>query len=436
MPSLLMHLVPLCNLQPNIGMLGDDAKNGLQSMTSSELMTRCLHVYDDIVDFMLAIYGRVCGLKASEFMVLLSRVFLEYSSGWRPQVGLFVVRDCALRSVLLKLYPLLRHFLIRHHLPSEMVEERFIGDEVRSSELDTSLSSSDDPVDIKEDMVTSKPSTSSLSTPFQALIKECVLEEKHLKNLRKCFQFPTEMKMCLPRPGEKACAFAHGHVCFYEADFLCGLHFPIHPIIHELLDHLKIAHGQLVPNAWRMVVVESSSKLEEATFGMGSSSFGLLSSYEDFNKLVDPQFLYDHCLGPKPLAYVQRLLLRAERSMATCFSHDRYACAMEKKNQPLSEISTSLAKRLKAESSLCKLKSCLLHLGLAKERRRRALSSVPSHELVNHHIHKLVQVLGESLRLMTDYLAMEEKAAMTNSRAETTEAEGSRLRKDLVKAMN
>jgi len=77
-----------------------------------------------------------------------------------------VVQDYALRPVLLELYPLLRHFLIRHHLVSEMIEERFVGDEVRSSELDMSLLSSDDLVGIKEDMVTSKPSTSSLSKPF------------------------------------------------------------------------------------------------------------------------------------------------------------------------------------------------------------------------------------------------------------------------------
>uniref|UniRef100_A0A7N2LYE7 Uncharacterized protein n=1 Tax=Quercus lobata TaxID=97700 RepID=A0A7N2LYE7_QUELO len=40
----------------------------------------------------------------------------------------------------------------------------------------------------------SKPSTSSSSKPFQALIKECVLEWKHLKNLRKHFQFSVETK--------------------------------------------------------------------------------------------------------------------------------------------------------------------------------------------------------------------------------------------------
>lgn len=40
---------------------------------------------------------------------------------------------------------------------------------------------------------------------------------------------------------------------------------------------------------------------------------------EDFDKLVDPRFLYDHCLGPEPSAYVQRLLFRADRSKFLAF---------------------------------------------------------------------------------------------------------------------
>ena len=70
-----------------------------------------------------------------------------------------------------------------------------------------------------------------------------------MKRFRRRFQFPFETKIRLPRQGEKACAFAHGHVCFYEADFLCGLCLPIRPFIHELLDNFKIAPSQLVPNA-------------------------------------------------------------------------------------------------------------------------------------------------------------------------------------------
>lgn len=60
--------------------------------------------------------------------------------------------------------------------------------------------------------------------------------------------------MRLPHSNEKACAFAYDDGCFYEATFLCGLHFPIHPFILELLDHLKVGPGQIVSNAWRTIV--------------------------------------------------------------------------------------------------------------------------------------------------------------------------------------
>ncbi|XP_050259657.1 uncharacterized protein LOC126704670 [Quercus robur] len=66
----------------------------------------------------------------------------------------------------------------------------------------------------------------------------------------------------------------------------------------------------------------------------------------------------------------------------------------------------------------------------------KGLSSIPSHKLVSHHIHKLVQVLGESLHLMTDYLNSEEKVVMANSKIDSIEAESSKLRKDLIEAMH
>ena len=75
-----------------------------------------------------------------------------------------------------------------------------------------------------------------------------------MRRIRKLFQFLAEKKVCLPYPDEKAYAFALGQVCFYEATFLCGLQFPVRPFIHELLGRLKIALGQLVPNAWWTVV--------------------------------------------------------------------------------------------------------------------------------------------------------------------------------------
>lgn len=48
----------------------------------------------------------------------------------------------------------------------------------------------------------------------------------------------------------------------------------------------------------------------------------------------------------------------------------------------------------------------------------------------------LVQVLGESLRLATDYLIIKEKVVVVNSKLESIEVESSELRKDLIEAMD
>ena len=93
-------------------------------------------------------------------------VFLEFFGGCCPQMGLFVSQECTFRRVLLKLYPLIQHSLVQHHLVSEMAEEGVVGTEVRSSELDTGLSFSDNPVGMEVDIVMSKPSTSFLLKPF------------------------------------------------------------------------------------------------------------------------------------------------------------------------------------------------------------------------------------------------------------------------------
>ena len=46
------------------------------------------------------------------------------------------------------------------------------------------------------------------------------------------------------------------------------------------------------------------------------------------------------------------------------------------------------------------------------------------------------QVLGESLRIMTDYLNVKEKIVMAMSKAKFVEVECSQLKKDLIIAMN
>ena len=85
----------------------------------------------------------------------------------------------------------------------------------------------------------SKLPLSSSSTPLHTLSESCSLKGKHLKGFRKRFQFPKGIITCLPRSSEKVCTFTHGEVCFYEATFLCDLHFPIHSFIMKLLSNVE-----------------------------------------------------------------------------------------------------------------------------------------------------------------------------------------------------
>ena len=97
----------------------------------------------------------------------------------------------------------------------------------------------------------------------------------------------------------------------------------------------------------------------------------------------------------------------------------------------------------------------------------KEISSIPSHEMVSRHVHKLVQVIllilvhslflfilnhlaafidfdkafrckvpGETMHITTKYLENEERAVVANSKVEALEAEASGLRKVLVAAMD
>ena len=94
--------------------------------------------------------------------------FLEHSSGWRPQLGLFVSRSSAIRPVLFTLYPLIRQSLVRYYLEMDPIEYRV--DDVRSNELETSLSSNAESLNQLVDTAVSKLPSTSTSWPLLYLI--------------------------------------------------------------------------------------------------------------------------------------------------------------------------------------------------------------------------------------------------------------------------
>ena len=88
--------------------------------------------------------------------------------------------------------------------------------EVRSSELETWLSSSDSPVEMEEDTAVSIPRE---VRAFQALREACGLDDETLSRFRDRFQFPERVRVHLPQGEERAYHFSPGEVCFCEDSF-------------------------------------------------------------------------------------------------------------------------------------------------------------------------------------------------------------------------
>ena len=121
--------------------------------------------------------------------------------------------------------------------------------EVRSSELETRLSSSGGP----------EGGDTAISAPrvvrtFDALEEVCGLVDEIVGRFKDRFQFPECVRVRRPTNKDRACHFFPGEIYFYEAAFTCGLRLSVHPFIMDLLGFFGIAPGQLMPNLWRIVV--------------------------------------------------------------------------------------------------------------------------------------------------------------------------------------
>ena len=168
------------------------------------------------------------------------------SLGVFPHLENFIFKGNSLAVTLADLLPLLRQSL---EWFENLVREQEIMFEVRSSKLETGLSSSDNLVE--EDTAVSIPRE---VRAFYALKEVCGLHTDTLGRFRDRFQFPEWVRVRMPSEEDRACHFFLGEVCFYKSAFVCGLRFPVHPFLMELLDHFGIAPRQLMPNSWRVLV--------------------------------------------------------------------------------------------------------------------------------------------------------------------------------------
>ena len=146
--------------------------------------------------------------------------------------------DCPHRFVLSSLFPLFS-------CSARVARSLKMFGEVRSSELETRLSLSDN----REILEVSSP-----STPYKAWNIQCALSEKDEKRIRDRFQFSNSVRIRIPSDEDRACHSYADEVYFYEADFASGLRLPVHPFVRELFAYLHLALAQLVPNSWRIVI--------------------------------------------------------------------------------------------------------------------------------------------------------------------------------------
>ncbi|GFS32727.1 hypothetical protein Acr_00g0024230 [Actinidia rufa] len=81
-----------------------------------------------------------------------------------------------------------------------------------------------------------------------SLTKESnVMSQADLDNLGTTYSFPQRVQLRIPGDGETILSARQGEVAFYEAAFLAGLRFPIHPTIWDIFDSLPDLPCAAVP---------------------------------------------------------------------------------------------------------------------------------------------------------------------------------------------
>nr|POE85055.1 hypothetical protein CFP56_40540 [Quercus suber] len=119
--------------------------------------------------------------------------------------------------------------------------------------------------------------------------------------------------------------------------------------------------------------------------------------------------------------------------MATRYSKEKYAHIKNLKNEPLSNLTVDSKKRKLGDEKSEAIALPPIHIAPS--------SPTPSLEVTGFspltiHAKGKGKVLGESLHITTDYLNTEEKVVVANSKVESIEVVCSKLRKDLIVAMN
>nr|POF01849.1 hypothetical protein CFP56_36621 [Quercus suber] len=124
--------------------------------------------------------------------------------------------------------------------------------------------------------------------------------------------------------------------------------------------------------------------------------------------------------------------------MATRYSKDKYARIKDLKNEPLAKLTSDSKKRKFGDEKVDATPSTTVNVAPPSP---TPIAGGDYYNSPNYLPKREEQdwgecVLGESLRITTDYLNIEEKVIVATSKAKSVEVECSQLKKDLITTMN
>ena len=80
-----------------------------------------------------------------------------------------------------------------------------------------------------------------------------------LEALRKKYQIPEEVEISLPTSTERPSHARPGEFSLYEEALKGGLRLPLPQVVVDVLNRLEVAPGQLMPNAWKILLACASA---------------------------------------------------------------------------------------------------------------------------------------------------------------------------------
>ena len=80
------------------------------------------------------------------------------------------------------------------------------------------------------------------------------MTEKEIAAMRDKYRIPVDVLLRPLKDGELATNPPHGWVAVHEHQFKCGLSFPLHPWVQNILSALGLAIAQVTPNMWKQLL--------------------------------------------------------------------------------------------------------------------------------------------------------------------------------------